>query len=220
MDMAIREMMARRAAEEIKNGDIVNVGIGIPTLIPGFIKEDKFVFFHSENGLLGIGPSPAKGQEDPNIINAGGYPCSAIKGASYFDSAESFAIIRRGKLDLSVLGALEVDEKGNLANWIIPGKMVPGMGGGMDLAEKSKRVIVITTHTNKAGQSKVKKTCSLPLTAASCVHLIITDLAVLEVTKEGLVLKEIYEHTSVEEVIERTEADLIVANEVKIISFR
>jgi acetate CoA/acetoacetate CoA-transferase beta subunit len=218
MGMGTRELMAKRAAEEIRNGDVVNLGIGIPTLIPDFLSDELQVFFHSENGLLGIGPRPAKGKEDPHIINAGGRPCSAVKGASYFDSAESFAIIRSGKLDVTVLGALEIDENGNLANWIIPGKMVPGMGGGMDLAVKSRKVVVLMTHTDKKGNAKIKKQCSLPLTASACVDLIITDLAVIEVAQDGLVLKEVFDYTSIEEVMSRTEAMLKVGDDIKIIS--
>ena len=219
MGLGMRERMAKRAAEEISNGNIVNLGIGIPTLVSDFISNDVHVFLHSENGLLGIGPKPQAGSEDENLINAGGYPCTAVKGASYFDSAESFAIIRRGKLDISILGALEVDEKGNLANWIVPGKLVPGMGGGMDLAEKAKRVVVVTSHVNKNGSSKIKKTCSLPLTSKTCVKLIITDLAVIEVTKTGLILREIFEGTTAEEVITKTEADLMIDDDIRVIRY-
>lgn len=219
MGLGARQLMAKRAAEEISNGDIVNLGIGIPTLVPDFLSDDINIFLHSENGLLGIGPKPEEGKEDENLINAGGFPCSAIKGASYFDSAESFAIIRSGKLDITILGALEVDEKGNLANWIVPGKRVPGMGGGMDLAEKAKNVIIVTTHVNKNGRPKIKKECVLPLTAKSCVNLIITDLAVIEVTSEGLVLKEVFDHTSVDEVVSKTEADLIISDDLRVIRY-
>lgn len=219
MGLGARELMAKRAAEEISNGDIVNLGIGIPTLVPDFLSSDINIFLHSENGLLGIGPKPKAGAEDENLINAGGFPCTAIKGASYFDSAESFAIIRSGKLDITILGALEVDEEGNLANWIVPGKRVPGMGGGMDLAEKAKKVVVVTTHTNKNGSPKIKKTCTLPLTAKNCVSLIITDLAVMEVTEEGLVLKEIFESTTIDEVRSKTEAELIISSNLRTIQY-
>lgn len=219
MGLGARQLMAKRAAEEISNGDIVNLGIGIPTLVPDFLSDDINIFLHSENGLLGIGPKPEEGKEDENLINAGGFPCSAVKGASYFDSAESFAIIRSGKLDITILGALEVDEEGNLANWIVPGKRVPGMGGGMDLAEKARNVIIVTTHVNKNGSPKIKKKCVLPLTAKSCVKLIITDLAVMEVTPKGLVLKEIFENTTVEEVLAKTEADLIVNDDLRVIRY-
>lgn len=219
MGLGARELMAKRAAEEISNGDIVNLGIGIPTLVPDFLSSDINIFLHSENGLLGIGPKPKAGAEDENLINAGGFPCTAIKGASYFDSAESFAIIRSGKLDITILGALEVDEEGNLANWIVPGKRVPGMGGGMDLAEKAKKVVVVTTHTNKNGSPKIKKTCTLPLTAKNCVSLIITDLAVMEVTEEGLVLKEIFESTTIDEVRSKTEAELIISSNLRTIRY-
>lgn len=217
--MAIRELMAKRAAMEIKNGNIVNVGIGIPTLVPDYLPDEVNIFLHSENGLLGIGQKPKSGEEDPNLINAGGFPCSAIKGASYFDSADSFAIIRSGKLDITILGALEVDEEGNLANWIVPGKRVPGMGGGMDLAEKAKKVVALTSHTNKNNQSKIRKQCTLPLTAHGCVNLIITDLGVMEITSNGMVLREIFEGVTVEEVLEKTEATLIVDKDLKIISY-
>ncbi len=219
MGLGTRELMAKRAAEEISNGNIVNLGIGIPTLVSDFIRSDIHVFLHSENGFLGIGPKPATSKEDKNLINAGGFPCTTVKGASYFDSAESFAIIRSGKLDITILGALEVDEKGNLANWIVPGKRVPGMGGGMDLAEKAKKVVVVTTHTNKNGSPKIKKICSLPLTAQTCVGLIITELAVIEVTEEGLILKEIFGGTTVDEVISRTEASLIVSKNLRVINY-
>ncbi len=219
MGLGARELMAKRAAEEISNGNIVNLGIGIPTLVSDFISSGIHVFLHSENGLLGIGPKPKYGKEDENLINAGGFPCTAVQGASYFDSAESFAIIRSGKLDITILGALEVDEKGNLANWIVPGKRVPGMGGGMDLAENAKKVVIVTTHTNKDGSSKIKKKCSLPLTAKECVSLIITELAVMEVTKEGLVLKELFEGTTVHEVISKTEAGLIVSDTLRMIRY-
>lgn len=216
--LAKRELMAKRAAMEIKNGDIVNVGIGIPTLVPDYIPENVNIFLHSENGLLGIGPKPNDGEEDPNLINAGGFPCSAINGASYFDSADSFAIIRSGKLDITILGALEVDQQGNLANWIVPGKRVPGMGGGMDLAEKSRRVVVLTSHTNKNGEPKIRKKCTLPLTAHCCVNLIITELGVMEVTSDGIVLKEVFEGITVEDVLEKTDANLIVDENLKAFS--
>lgn len=220
MGLAMRELMAKRAAMEIKNGDIVNVGIGIPTLVPDYLPENVNIFLHSENGLLGMGPKPKTGEEDPYLVNAGGYPCTTIKGASYFDSVDSFAIIRRGKLDITILGTLEVDEQGNLANWIVPGKRVPGMGGGMDLAEKSKRVVVLTSHTNKNGESKIRKQCTLPLTAHCCVNLVITELGVMEITPEGIVLREIFEGTTVEEVLEKTEATLIIDENLKIISLK
>jgi len=220
MALGIKALMAQRAAQEIETGDIVNLGIGMPTMVADFIPHGKHVMLHGENGLLGIGPSPAKGQESPLVTNAGGLPCSIGPQGSYFDSATSFALIRKGLIDLTILGTLEVAENGDLANWIIPGKLVPGMGGGMELAQRSRRVLILTSHVNKKGDSKIRKRCTLPLTAAECVNLIITDLAVMEVTPEGLLLKEIFENSSIEEVQEKTEASLILADPVKIIKER
>ncbi len=219
MGMAIKEKMAKRAAEEIKNGDIVNLGFGIPQKAIQYIPEEKTVFFHAENGVLGAGPPPEKGKEDENLVDAGCVPITAVPGASYFDSANSFAIVRSGKLDITIMGGLEVSEKGDLANWIVPGAIVPGMGGAMDLAKKTKNVIIIMTHTDKKGNPKIKKECSLPLTAPRCVSMIITDLAVIGVEERGLVLKEIFDTTTVEEVKEKTGADLIVDEPVKVISY-
>jgi len=215
MALGIKEIMARRAAKEIEAGSIVNLGIGMPTLVADFIPEGKHVLLHGENGLLGIGPSPARGEEDPLISNAGGLPCTIGKDGSFFDSALSFALIRKGLIDLTILGTLEVSQNGDLANWIIPGKLVPGMGGGMELAQRSKKVLVLTRHVNKKGESKIRRECTLPLTARGCVNLIITDLAVMEVTTEGLLLKEIFPHSSLEEVMKKTEAELIVTEEYK-----
>ena len=217
MALGIKEKMARRAAEEIQAGDMVNLGIGMPTMVADFIPPGKPVLLHGENGLLGIGPSPAKGEENPLITNAGGLPCSIGPDGSFFDSALSFAMIRKGLIDLTILGTLEVAENGDLANWIIPGKLVPGMGGGMELAQRSKKVLVLTTHVNKKGEPKIRKRCTLPLTARECVDCIITDLAVIRVTSGGLLLTEIFEHTSIEEVEEKTEAPLTLADPVKII---
>lgn len=218
MGMAIREKMAKRAAEEIENGYIVNLGFGIPQLVAGYIPEEKTVFFHAENGVLGAGPVAEKGKEDENLVDAGCTPITVVPGASYFDSADSFALVRSGKLDITILGALEVSEKGDLANWIVPGAIVPGMGGAMDLAKKANKVIVITTHTDKKGNPKIKENCKLPLTADACVSLIITDLAVISVEERGLVLKEIFDTTTVEEVVEKTGAKLIVDESIKTIS--
>lgn len=217
MALGIKEKMARRAALEIEAGSIVNLGIGMPTLVADFIPSDRHVILHGENGLLGIGPTPLKGKENPLITNAGGLPCTVGPGGSYFDSATSFAIIRKGLIDLTILGTLEVAENGDLANWIIPGKLVPGMGGGMELAQRSRKVLVLTSHVNKKGEPKIRSRCTLPLTARKCVNIIITDLAVIEVTEQGLLLREIFEHTTVEEVIEKTEAPLHLATPVKII---
>jgi len=204
-----RHKIAQRAAREIKEGMTVNLGIGIPTLVADYIPKEQFVMFHGENGILGIGPSPVKGQEDENLCNAGGYPVTVVPGASFFDSTMAFAIIRRGLIDLTILGALEVSARGDLANWIVPGKKVPGMGGAIDLAQKSKRVIVLMNHTDRKGRPKIVSTCSLPLTAPHCVDLIITERAVIEVQEQGLVLKEILPPYSLQEVVKSTGAPLM-----------
>lgn len=218
MVLGVKDLIARRVAEEINFGDVVNLGIGIPQKVANYIPKEKMVFFQCEDGILGMGPVAEKGKEDPNLVDAGCMPVTIIPGASYFDSAMSFAMIRSGKLDISILGSLEVAENGDLANWMIPGGLVPGMGGAMDLAKKSKRVIAIMMHTDKKGNPKIRKRCELPLTAEGNVSLIITDLAVISVEKRGLVLKEIFETTTVEEVIAKTEAKLIVEEPIKIIS--
>lgn len=219
MGMAVKEKMAKRAAEEIQNGNIVNLGFGIPQLAVQYVPPEKKVFFHAENGVLGAGPAAEKGKEDENLVDAGCVPITVVPGASYFDSADSFALVRSGRLDITILGALEVSENGDLANWIVPGAIVPGMGGAMDLAQKAKKVIAVMTHTDKKGNPKIRKKCELPLTATKCVKLIITDLAVISVEERGLVLKEIFDTTTVEEVIEKTEAKLIVEEPVRIISY-
>ncbi|WP_088068291.1 3-oxoacid CoA-transferase subunit B [Gottfriedia luciferensis] len=207
-----REMMAKRAAEEVKSGMIVNLGIGIPSLIPNYLPDDCHVMFHAENGVLGLGPTPNKGEEDGNLCNAAGLPVTLIPGSSYFDSSIAFAIIRKGLLDLTVLGALEVSQKGDLANWIVPGKRVPGIGGAMDLAQKSKKVIVLMNHTNKNGEPKIVSECTLPLTSPKCVDLIITEMAVIEVKKESgeLWLNEVMAPYLISDVIEKTGAPLFV----------
>ena len=205
----IREVIARRAAKEIKDGYVVNLGIGLPTLIPNYLEKGIQVTLQSENGLLGMGATPAQGEEDPHLTNAGGAYITAMAGASSFDSATSFGIIRGGHVDATILGALQVDEKGNLANWMIPGKKTPGMGGAMDLLSGAKRVILAMEH--KAGDNKkILKHCTLPLTAAKCVHQIITEMGVMEVTEAGIVLREIHPEFSVEEVQNATEATLII----------
>ncbi|AAM23983.1 acetate CoA/acetoacetate CoA-transferase beta subunit [Caldanaerobacter subterraneus subsp. tengcongensis MB4] len=209
-----KQIIAKRIAKELKHGELVNLGIGLPTLVANYIPEGVHVIFQSENGITGMGPMPEPGKEDVNIINAGGQYVTVMPGAAFFDSAFSFALIRGGHVDVTVLGALEVDEEGNLANWIIPGKLVPGMGGAMDLATGAKRVIVAMQHTAK-GQPKILKKCRLPLTAKGKVSLIVTELAVIEVTKEGLLLKEIHRDTSIEEVKSLTEANLIIPDDVK-----
>ncbi|MCD1158920.1 3-oxoacid CoA-transferase subunit B [Peribacillus frigoritolerans] len=208
MAVDVRNRIAKRAAKEIHDGLIVNLGIGIPTLVADHIPQDIHVLFHAENGVLGTGPSPDPGKEDPALCNAGGFPITTVMGASYFDSATAFGMIRKGYIDITILGALEVSEKGDLANWIVPGKRVPGMGGAMELAQKAKKVIVLMNHVNKQGESKILKTCTLPLTARKSVDLIITDMAVMEVSEEGLVLKEVMAPYTVDDVIRNTEASL------------
>lgn len=208
-----RELIAKRVARELKNGDIVNLGIGMPTMVAEYLPEGVEVILQSENGFVGLGP--ANGDIDPDLTNAGGQPVSILPGGAFFDSATSFAIIRGGHVDATVLGALQVDEKGNLANWMVPGKMVPGMGGAMDLTVGAKKVIVAMEHTAK-GAPKILKQCTLPLTAKEEVNLIVTDLAVIEVTKNGLVLKEIAPYTSIDEVKASTEAELKIADDFKI----
>jgi len=205
-----RSMIGARIAKELKDGDYVNLGIGLPTEAVNHIPPGVHVVFQSENGMLGVGPNPAPGSEDKDLVNAGGGHITALPGASYFDSATSFAIIRGGHIDITVLGALQVDQEGNLANWMIPGKMVPGMGGAMDLVTGAKKVIVAMEHCDKYGNPKVLKQCNLPLTAKGKVSVIITDMAVMELREEGLVLCEIAEGLTVEEVIQATEADLVI----------
>ncbi|MCB5261003.1 MAG: CoA transferase subunit B [Candidatus Cloacimonetes bacterium] len=209
-----RAMIGSRIALEFKDGDYVNLGIGLPTLAVNYIPEGIHVVFQSENGMLGVGPNPAEGKEDKDMINAGGGYITALKGASFFDSALSFAIIRGGHIDATVLGALQVDQEGNLANWMIPGKMVPGMGGAMDLVTGARKVIVAMEHCDKYGNSKILKKCTLPLTAKGKVNLIITDMAVMEVCAEGLVLREIAAGTTIEDVKKVTDADLIIPDTV------
>lgn len=209
-----REQMAKRIAKELKDGYYVNLGIGIPTLVANYIPEGINVILQSENGLLGIGPFPFEGEEDPDLINAGKQTITYIKGASFFSSADSFAMIRGGHIDLTVLGGLEVDEEGNLANWMIPGKMVKGMGGAMDLVAGTKYVIVCMQHKNKEGKSKILKKCTLPLTGVKCINKVVTDLAVMDFTENGFVLKERAPGVSVEEIIKSTEAKLIVEGDI------
>jgi acetate CoA/acetoacetate CoA-transferase beta subunit len=210
-----KQIIAKRVAKELKDGQLVNLGIGLPTMVSNYVPEGIMVTFQSENGMVGMGPMPEQGKEDENIQNAGGQYSTILPGGAYFDSAMSFTLIRGGHVDITVLGALEVDEEGNLANWIIPGKMVPGMGGAMDLVTGAKEVIVAMQHTGK-GTPKILKKCSLPLTAKAQVNLIVTELCVIEVTKEGLVLKEIHKDTTIEEVKSLTEAELIINGDVKI----
>ncbi|HBN06370.1 MAG TPA: succinyl-CoA--3-ketoacid-CoA transferase [Bacteroidales bacterium] len=210
----IREVIAKRAALELKDGYIVNLGIGLPTLIPNYLKPDVKVLLQSENGIIGMGPNPKEGEENKEIVNAGGSYTSIVEGGASFDSATSFAIIRGGHVDASILGAMQVDEKGNLANWMIPGKKVPGMGGAMDLVVGAKHVILAMEHTAK-GSHKILKECTLPLTAKEQVNLIITEMGVMEITPKGIVLKEIHPEFTVEQVQEATEATLIIADDLK-----
>ncbi len=210
----IKEIIAKRVAMEFNDGDLVNLGIGLPTLVANFVPEGIDVTFQSENGFIGMGNAPEAGAEIENLVNAGGLPSTVLPGAAFFDSAMSFAIIRGGHLDCTVLGALQVDEAGNLANWMIPGKKVPGMGGAMDLVTGAKKVIVAMTHTAK-GDIKILDKCTLPLTAKGQVNLIITEMGVMEVTTEGLVLREIHPDLSVDEVQAATGAKLIVAPDLK-----
>ncbi len=210
-----RERIPARIAREFNDGDLVNLGIGLPTKVADYIPEGINVILQSENGFVGVGPTPPAGEEDMDITNAGEQPVTFKEGAAFFDSAMSFAIIRGGHLDATVLGALQVDQNGNLANWMIPGKFVPGMGGAMDLTVGAKQVIVATTHQTKKGQPKIIKECTLPLTAVSEVDLIVTEMAVIKVTDDGLLLLERANGVSVEEIIEKTGADLKISPDVK-----
>lgn len=209
-----REVIVRRVAKELKDGDLVNLGIGMPTLVANYIPEGIDIMLQSENGFVGLGPAPEEDEIDWDIVNAGAQPASIVNGAAFFDSATSFGIVRGGHLDVTVLGALQVDQEGNLANWMIPGKMVPGMGGAMDLVVGAKKVIIAMEHTAK-GAPKILKKCSLPLTAAGEVDLIITEMGVIEKTEKGLVLTEIAPETTIEEVLAATEADLIISENLK-----
>lgn len=208
--MLDKRKIAARAAREVRPGQVINLGIGIPTLIPDFLPQPDAVFIQSENGILGIGPRCRDGNEDRNLIDAGAHYVTLAAGASCFDSAVSFAIIRGGRVDVSFLGALEVSAGGDLANWIIPGRMTPGIGGGMELAQKARKVIVTTSHLTRDGNPKILDRCTLPLTARHCVATIITELAVIDVSPRGLVLRELAEEASLDEVREKTAAPLLV----------
>jgi 3-oxoacid CoA-transferase subunit B len=206
--------IAKRIAKEVKNGYYVNLGIGIPTLVANFVREDIEVEFQSENGILGMGPFPYEGEEDADLINAGKQTITALDGASYFDSAMSFSMIRGQHVDLTILGAMEVAENGDIANWKIPGRLVKGMGGAMDLVASADNIIVAMMHTNKKGASKLLKRCSLPLTGVNCVKKIVTNLAVIEVTNQGFKLLEHAPGVTVEEIKAATEGELIVQGDI------
>ena len=210
----IRDIIARRAADFFEVGDLGNLGIGLPTLVANYLPPEKNVMLHSENGFIGIGPSPEPGKEDKDVVNAGGMPVTYVPGAMAFDSAFSFALARGGHVDVSVLGALEVDEKGDLANWFVPGKLVPGMGGAMDLVVGARKVIIAMEHTQKDGSPKILKKCRLPLTAVNVVDFIVTELGVMEITKEGIVLKELAPAVTVDDIQSKTEATLIIPDKI------
>ncbi|MAJ37629.1 MAG: succinyl-CoA--3-ketoacid-CoA transferase [Flavobacteriaceae bacterium] len=212
--MLTKDQIAERIAKELKDGYYVNLGIGIPTLVANYIPKDVKVAFQSENGIIGMGPFPTKSEVDPDLINAGKQTITALKGASYFDSAMSFSMIRGQHVDLTVLGAMEVAQNGDIANWKIPNKLIKGMGGAMDLVASAEQIIVAMMHTNKAGASKLLKRCSLPLTGVRCVKMIVTNLAVLEIREEQFVLKERAPGVTIDEIRKATQGDLIIESEV------
>ena len=217
--MLTKEQIAQRISKELKDGMYVNLGIGIPTLVANYVPEDISVEFQSENGVLGMGPFPYEGEEDADLINAGKQTITILPGGSFFDSAFSFGMIRSQKVDLTILGAMEVSEKGDIANWKIPGKMVKGMGGAMDLVASAENIIVAMMHVNKAGESKILKKCTLPLTGVNCVKKVVTELAVMEITDKGFKLLERAPGISVEDIVKATEADLIIEGEIPEMKF-
>ena len=212
--MLTKEQIAQRISKEVKDRYYVNLGIGIPTLVANYVPQDVSVEFQSENGVLGMGPFPFEGEEDPDLINAGKQTITTLPGASFFDSAFSFGMIRSQKVDLTILGAMEVSENGDIANWKIPGKMVKGMGGAMDLVASAENIIVAMMHVNKAGESKILKKCTLPLTGVGCVKKVVTELAVMDITPNGFKLLERAPGVSVEDIVKATEADLIIEGEI------
>ncbi len=217
--MLTKEQIAQRISKEVKDGMYVNLGIGIPTLVANYVPEDISVEFQSENGVLGMGPFPFEGEEDADLINAGKQTITILPGGSFFDSAFSFGMIRSQKVDLTILGAMEISENGDIANWKIPGKMVKGMGGAMDLVASAENIIVAMMHVNKAGESKILKKCTLPLTGVNCVKKVVTELAVMEITDKGFKLLERAPGISVEDIVKATEADLIIEGEIPEMKF-
>lgn len=217
--MLTKEQIAQRISKEVKDRMYVNLGIGIPTLVANYVPENISVEFQSENGVLGMGPFPYEGEEDADLINAGKQTITILPGGSFFDSAFSFGMIRSQKVDLTILGAMEVSENGDIANWKIPGKMVKGMGGAMDLVASAENIIVAMMHVNKAGESKILKKCTLPLTGVNCVKKVVTELAVMEITDKGFKLLERAPGISVEDIVKATEADLIIEGEIPEMSF-
>ena len=217
--MLTKEQIAQRISKEVKDGMYVNLGIGIPTLVANYVPENISVEFQSENGVLGMGPFPYEGEEDADLINAGKQTITILPGGSFFDSAFSFGMIRSQKVDLTILGAMEVSENGDIAYWKIPGKMVKGMGGAMDLVASAENIIVAMMHVNKAGESKILKKCTLPLTGVNCVKKVVTELAVMEITDKGFKLLERAPGISVEDIVKATEADLIIEGEIPEMKF-